>query len=246
MKYNYLILLLFCFSSLLSSAQHRLTGTVRDGADGSPIPFATAALLRPDSSAITGVITDDDGRFLIENVATGDYLLQVSLIGYKKELLFVHVPSQSDIGEIVLLEDAIRMEGVVVTGRRTLVEQKLDRIVVNVSGNVITSALNVQDVLKQMPGLVVDENGNVKLNGRPATIYVDGRPTRLPAQQVVQMLNGMQGDVVDRVELITNPSSRYEAALSSAIVNIRLKRDISLGLNGSASIGGGCTDSDFV
>ena len=219
---------------------------MKDGADGSAVPYATAALLRPDSSVVTGVITNDDGKFIIENVAAGDYLLQVSFIGYKKTYLTVTVPSQSDLGEILISEDVNLLGEVVVTGRRALVEQRLDRIVVNVSGNIITSGLNINELLKQLPGLVVDQNGGVKLNGRDATIYIEGRPTRLPAEQVAQMLNGMMSDVVDRVELIDNPSSRFEAGLSSAIVNIRLKRDASLGLNGSAQMGVGATEHEFV
>jgi hypothetical protein len=241
------ILVLFCCCCVNKVvAQNQLTGSVRDGADGSPVPYATAALLRSDSSIVTGVMTGDDGRFVIENVTAGSYLLQVSFIGYEKEFRTVNVPSQSSVGEILLSESAGRLQEVVVTGRRALVVQQLDRVVVNVAGNMITSGLNIDDVLKRLPGLVVDESGNVKLNGRSATVYIDGRPTRLPPEQVTQMLRGMMGDVVDRVELIENPSSRYEAGLSLAIVNIRMKRDATLGINGTAQTGIGFTDYDFA
>jgi hypothetical protein len=229
-----------------ATAQHQISGTVKDSADGSPVLYATAALMYPDSSVLTGVTTNEDGQFVLENVKTGDYLLQVSFIGYQKEYLIVKVPGRTDLGEITLSESVNTMKEVVVEGRRSLVEPKLDRIVINVAGNMITSGLNINDLLKQLPGLVVDHNGNVKLNGRNATVYIDGRPTRLPADQVAQMLNGMMGDVVDRVELIDNPSSRYEAGMSSAIINIRLKRDVSLGVNGTVQAGIGFTDYDFT
>ncbi|MDR2232813.1 MAG: TonB-dependent receptor [Tannerella sp.] len=227
-------------------SQSSVTGAVKDSKDGSPVAFATAALLRPDSSAITGVMTGDDGRFIIENVAAGNYLLQVSFIGYEKSYRSVNVPAQSDVGEIMLSEDANVLGEVVVTGRRALIDQRLDRIVVNVTGNMITSGLNINDVLKRLPGLVVDSDGSVKLNGRAATIYIDGRPTNLPSEQVAQLLSGMMGDMIDRVELIDNPSSRYEAGMSAAIVNIRMKRDASLGLNGTVQAGAGFTESDFA
>ena len=246
MKIASIFIVMFSLCAFTATAQHQLTGTVKDAADGSPVPYSTAALLRPDSSAVTGVTTGNDGRFVLENVKAGDYLLQISFIGYQKEYLTVNVPAQSDLGEILLSEDVNKLTEVVVTARRPLVEQKLDRMVVSVSGNIITSGLNVNDLLKQLPGLIVDQNGSVTLNGRPATVYIDGRPTRLPAEQVAQMLNGMMGDVVDRVELIANPSSRYEAGMSAAIVNIRLKRDASLGVNGSVQAGVGFTDYDFV
>ena len=237
---------IFCFCVSTIFAQHQLSGIVKDRADGSPVSYATAALLQTDSSVITGVMSNDMGHFVISNVNPGNYLLQVSFIGYQVEYLRVNVPSQSDLGEISLAEDVNMLGEVVVTSRRTLVEQRLDRIVVNVGGNMITSGRNINDLLKQMPGLVVDEDGNVKLNGRPATVYIDGRPTRLPADQVAQMLKGMMGDVVDRVELIDNPSSRYEAGMGGALVNIRLRRDASLGLNGTIQAGAGFTDYDFA
>ncbi|MDR2234216.1 MAG: TonB-dependent receptor [Tannerella sp.] len=240
----YVIFILISVSDVFS--QGSVTGTVKDAKDGSPVAFATAALLRPDSVAITGAMTDDEGQFTIDNVAEGNYLLQVSFIGYEKSYRTVNVPAQSDAGEIFLNEEANVLTEVVITGRRALVEQRLDRVVVNVSGNMITAGLNINDLLKQMPGLVVDQDGGVKLNGRPATVYIDGRPTQLPPTQVAQMLTGMMGDVVDRVELIDNPSSRYEAGLSSAIINIRLKRDASLGINGTAQAGIGFSENDFA
>jgi hypothetical protein len=243
-KYFSVLLLAFC--TIATSAKSPISGIVKDRADGSTIPFATAALLRTDSTTITGVIANNDGKFVLENVATGEYLLQISFIGYDRAYQTVNVPEQSDIGEIYLSENANMLQEVVITGRRQLIEHRLDRTVINVADNMITSGLNVQDLLKQLPGLVVDQDGNIKLNGRTATVYIDGRPTRLPAEQVAQMLNGMIGDVVDRVELIDNPSSRYEAGMSSAIVNIRLKRDASLGVNGSVSGGLGFNDYNLA
>lgn len=241
-----LIVLLFCINLNTVSAQNKVTGIVKDRADGSPVPYATAALMRGDSSVITGVMVEEDGRFVLENVATGDYLLQVSFIGYEKTYRRLNVPKEQDLGEIFVSESSNLLEEIVVTGRRALVEQRLDRIVVNVSGNIITSGLNMNELLKQLPGLIFDGNGNAKLNGREAVIYIDNRPTNLPGDQVAKMLSGMMGDMVDRVELIDNPSARYEAGMSAAIVNIRLRRDASLGLNGTAQAGAGFTEDDFA
>ena len=246
MKRRNLFITLFSLCMLPAMAQYQLVGTIKDGTDASPVSYATAALLRSDSSIVTGMMSDLDGKFVIENVAAGNYLLQVSYIGYEKAYRHVNIPAQSDVGEIKLTVSATNLSEVVVTGRRALVEHRLDRLVVNVSGNIITSGLNIQDVLKQLPGLVVDQNGRVTFNGKPATIHIDGRPTRLPSDQVALMLSGMMGDMVDRVELVDNPSSRYEAGAGMAIINIRLKRDASLGLNGAAQMGMGFTEHDFA
>ena len=157
-----LVFFLTMFNLYIStaSAQYQLTGMVKDGVDGSPFPFATAALLRQDSTAIIGVMTGNDGKFVIQNVAAGNYLLQISFIGYQSEYRMVNVPAQSDLGEIILSEKVNELNEVVITARRALVEQRLDRIIVNVSDNIITSGLNVNDLLKQLPGLVVEQNGS--------------------------------------------------------------------------------------
>ena len=110
--------------SMYIHAQHPVTGFVKDAADGSAVSYATVALLLPDSSLVTGVITNDEGRFTIENVVAGNYLLQLSFIGYDKEFRTVNVPAQSDVGEILLSESANRLEEVVITGRGALVEQR--------------------------------------------------------------------------------------------------------------------------
>ena len=240
-----IILVLFSLCTFSVAAQYQLSGTITDGSN-SPVPFATAALLRSDSTAITGVMAGDDGKFVIENVAAGEYILQVSFIGYNRVHQQVNVPAQSDVGVIRIIETTASLQEIVVTAQRPLIDHRIDRIVVNIAGNMITAGLNINDLLKQMPGLVVDQDGNVRLNGRSATVYINGRPTRLPQEQIAMMLNGMMGDVVDRVELIDNPSSRYEAGMSAAIVNIRLKRDMSLGLNGSAQASAGTTDHNFA
>ena len=101
MKY-FLCVTLFSWCMFTASAQHQLTGIVKDRADGSPLPYATAALLRADSTAITGVMTGDDGKFVLQNVAAGNYLLQISFIGYQREYRQVNVPEQSDLGDIFL------------------------------------------------------------------------------------------------------------------------------------------------
>jgi len=229
-----------------ATAQHQLSGTVLDRADGSPVPFATAALLRTDSTVVTGVMTGDDGRFVLADVAAGGYIVRVSFIGYENAYSRVNVPAQSNLGEIFLSESSHMLTDLVVRATRPLLEPRLDRIVVNVAGNIITTGISVQDLLQQLPGIVIDHEDNITLNGRPATVWVDGRPTRLPAQQIAMMLNGMMGDVVDRVELITNPSARFEAGMGGAIINIRLRRDMTLGVNGAVQAGAGFTDHDFL
>jgi hypothetical protein len=240
-----LFLLAICINTY-SYAQHTVIGVAKDAATGELIPYVTASLLSLDSTVVTGAIASEDGKFTIHNVAVGNYLLQVSFLGYERTFRNMSVPAQSDLGDILLSESATMLAEVVITSRRPLVEMRVDRMIVNVSSNLITAGRNINEVLRDVPGLHVDNQGSITLYGRAVIIHINGRPTRLPAAQVAQLLSGMQGDQVDRVELIANPSSRYEASDGSSIVNIQLKRDASLGVNGSVSSGIGYTEYDWL
>ena len=219
------------------NAQHQLTGTVIDSADGSPVPYATAAILRSDSSAITGVMTGDDGKFVIQNVAAGDYLLQVSFIGYEKMCRSVSVPAQSDLGKILLSESTLRLQEVVVRATRPLVVSRADRYIVNVSGNILSAGRNAIDILRNTPGLLVNQRGEISAMGNSVQVWIDGRPLRMSGEQLQAFLNSMQGGEIDRIEVITNPSSRYDAGGGGGIIDIRTRTGLQYGVNGTLTAG---------
>ena len=227
-------------------SQTKVSGVVKDAADSSPVAYATAALLRTDSSVVTGVITNNDGQFVIENVAAGNYLLQVSFIGYEKEFRTVNVPAQSDLGEILLSESANKLQEVVVSATRPLVVSRADRYIVNVAGNIQSAGRGALDILRNTPGLLVDKDGNVSVMGNNVQIWIDGRPSRMSGEQLQAFLNSMQGGEIDRIEVITNPSSRYEAEGSGGIIDIRTRRGLEFGVNGTVTAGykQGRTDSE--
>jgi hypothetical protein len=219
------------------SAQHQVTGTIKDGADGSPVSYATAALLRSDSSIITGAMANLDGKFVIPNIAAGNYLLQVSFLGYEKAYRTVNVPAQNDLGEITLTESASSLSEVVVTATRPLVTMRADRYVVNVSGNIQSIGRDAHDILRNTPGLLVDQEGNITLMGNRVRIWIDGRPSQMSGEQLLAFLKSMQGGEIDRIEVITNPSSRYEAEGSGGIIDIRTRKGLELGVNGTLTLG---------
>ena len=222
----------FSLCLLTATAQHQLSGTVKDRADGSPVPFATAALLRSDSTAVTGVITGDDGKFALQNVVAGDYILRVSFIGYENAYRQVNIPAQSDLGDISLAESAARLEEVVVTATRPLVVMRADRYIVNVSGNIQSAGSDALDVLRNTPGVLVDHRGSISVMGNNVQVWIDGRPSNMSGEQLQSLLNSMQGDEIDRIEVITNPSSRFSAEGSGGIIDIRTKRGLQFGING--------------
>lgn len=237
MKSRIYFIAMFSLWTFTATAQHNLSGTVKDETNDSPVPYATIALLRPDSSAITGVITGNDGKFIMQNVVAGDYILQVSLIGYEKTFRRVTIPAQSDLGNINLTEHSTRMQEVVVTADRPLVTMKADRYIVNVSGNIQSSGRDALDILRNTPGVLVNQKGDISILGNSVQVWIDGRPLRMSSEQLQVFLNSMQGGEIDRIEVITNPSSRYDAEGSGGIIDIRTKKGLQYGLNGTLTAG---------
>ena len=234
---KHFLITIFCFCAVAATAQHQLSGTVKDAADGSPVPFATAALLRSDSSVVSGAMADADGKFAIQNIATGNYILQVTFIGYERTLRNVNVPSQSDLGDITLAESAMRLQEVIISADRPLVVARTDRYVVNVSGNIQSAGRNATNILRNTPGVLVNQNGDISVLGNNVEVWIDGRPSRMTGEQLQTFLNSIQGDEIDRIEVVTNPSSRYEAEGSGGIIDIRTKKGLQFGVNGTITAG---------
>ena len=223
--------------SLQLCAQHQLTGVVKDKADDSSIAYATAALMRPDSSVVTGVMTNDAGSFVINNVNPGEYLLQVSFIGYEKVYKNVNVPTQSNLGDILLAESATKLQEVVVSAARPLVVNRADRYIVNVSGNIQSAGRDALDILRNTPGLLVNQKGDISVMGNNVQVWIDGRPSRMSGDDLRALLNSMQGGEIDRIEVITNPSSRYDAGGGGGIIDIRTRSGLQYGMNGTLTAG---------
>lgn len=240
MKNHYIMKTLFIalllIFNLIAQAQHSITGIVKDAKDSSPISYVTVALLRSDSSVVTGAVTGDDGKFVLENISKGDYLVQVSFLGYKKEYRKVNIPAQNDLGVINLKGNATELGEVTVTAIRPQIEQKVDRYIMNVS-SIQSSGRNTLEVLSLTPGVLVTSNGDISVMGNGMAIWIDGRPTNLSGDQLHSLLTSMQGNEIDRIEVITNPPARYEAEGIGGIINIRTKKGLLLGFNGSATLG---------
>jgi len=185
---------------------------------------------------VTGTVTGDDGRFVMNNAATGDYLLEVSFLGYEKAYRKVNVPEQSELGDIPLKVNTTQLGGVTVTAIRPQIEHKVDRYIMNVS-TIQSAGRNALNVLAITPGILVKSNGDISMLGNGVAIWIDGRPTNLSGDQLRMLLTTMQGNEIDRIEVITNPPARYEAEGTGGIINIRTKKGLQYGLNGSVSLG---------
>lgn len=219
--------------------QCKISGKVMKGG-GEPVPFANALLLNAADSALAkGTLTTETGAFVLEAIKPGTYFISVSSVGYKSKNTPVFSISPTDRtiepGVIQLEEDVNELSEVRVEAAKPLFEQKIDRTVVNVASSITLSGGTALDVLERSPGVNVNRQTNtLSLSGKDGiTVMINGKITRLPTAEVVQMLNGMNAGNIERIELITNPPSKYDAESSGGIINIVLRKSEDYGTNGS-------------
>lgn len=241
MKQKSLVLLLaFVTFSLHLMGQGRVMGRVFDAKSGTAVEYATVALLNvKDSSLITGTVTESSGNFTVK-APYGCYLLRISFIGYASyfhpaPLVVSDKHSSINIGKVQIAPAATMMEEVRVTAERTMVEYQLDKRVVNVDKNIVSSGGTATDVLEQVPSVSVDNDGNVSLRGSSnVKVLINGRPYELMGNDLSTLLEQIPATTVESVEVITNPSAKYDPEGMSGIINLKLKDKAAgaLGLNG--------------
>ncbi len=211
-----------------------IKGIVID-AKGDPMPFVTISVFTTDSALVTGAITDEDGKYTIISPdlpkGDGNYIIQASYVGYK---IAFGGPN------FVLQEEAEQLQEVDVKAKKPLIERQMDKLVLNVSQSPLAAGSNGNDILRRAPGVRIDKDGNITVNGKSVEIYVDGKPSYLSGQQLKAMLDGTDGNTIEKIEIISNPSAKYDASGQGGIINIKTKRNMMRGLNGmlSASYGG--------
>jgi hypothetical protein len=218
-----------------------VTGRLTD-VQGAPVPFANVSLLKEDKKLVAGVLTDSAGKYVLQPPAAGRYQLRFSGIGWQEGSTPVFdwggPGSVPDFGATVLLQDSKTLRDVSVMSLRPLIIQKPDRMIVNVEGTVMAAGNNVFNVLARAPGVFIDPDGNIQLNGRSGvTVMLDGKLTYLSARDLRNLLEGMSAENLKSIEIITNPGSKYDAEGTSGILNIVLKRNARQGMNGSINAG---------
>lgn len=225
----------------------QITGSLHDAA-GQPIDAANVLLLDPaDSSLVRGTLTEPDGHFTFENVANGSYLLSFSMLGF--ETVFIHSLAVDeshpliDLKTTTLRESSTLLAEVSVVAKRPFLEQKIDRMVVNVSNSITNAGGTALQVLQRSPGVQANAlTKSISLAGKQGVVVmINGKISRMPSEAVVDMLSGMNADNIDHIELIHTPPANFEAEGNAGIINIVLKQSGDTGLNGgyTAKIGHG-------
>ncbi|HCH43134.1 MAG TPA: TonB-dependent receptor, partial [Algoriphagus sp.] len=239
----FLIILLLSFPLFAQENTGKIKGNVIDQSTRKALPFATIAIYSEKDSLIGGGITSDNGKFSIE-LPNGKFYALVEFMGFeaKKTSLFSLEKNNNtlDLGEILLSPSASDLEEVLVQGEKTLMELSLDKRIFNVGKDLANAGGTASDILMNLPSVAVDPEGNVRLRGSAnVRILIDGKPSGLVSFKGAAGLRQLQANMVERVEVITNPSARYEAEGMAGVINIILKKDNQQGINGSFEVIGG-------
>ena len=238
--------ILICLCSMQVYSQSRITGMIKDGKEG--LAFATVVLFTDDSTFVNGVVTEMSGAFSFEKVTSGRYRVSVSMIGYIKhqsQVISV-VNGDVDLGDIILQESSTELNEVIIKENRQLLDQKIDRLVINLGGSITSSGNSILEVLQKSPGVTVNKQTNtISLNGRPGVrVMINEKPLQVPLDVVLQMLDGMNAANLEKIELITAPPSQYDAEGSGGIIHLVTKKDETKGTNGSFSLMAGARWAD--
>ncbi len=210
-----------------------------------PLDYATVTLLKAkDSSLVKGALTDDKGGYKISNIAAGNYLVSASVINYKKAFSKPFTISESHavftIEKLVLMIASQQLKGVSIVAQKPLIEHQIDKTVLNVAGSVLAAGNSALEILQRAPGVTLDKDDNISLKGKQGvTVMIDGKLTYLSSAQLATLLRSTDGNAIQSIELITNPSAKYDAAGNSGIINIKMKKNRASGTNGSLILAGG-------
>jgi iron complex outermembrane recepter protein len=226
-----------------------VNGIVTDKNTKLPVEYATVTLIRARNGQIAaGGVTDAKGKFLIEQVPFGKFILKVNFIGYQnfenKDTVFIKPPNIAFfIGEIALTSSAAALSEVTVTAEKAQFVNTIDKKVYNVGKDIISTGGSASDVLQNVPSVSVDIDGNVALRGSGnVTILIDGKPSALMGTSKADVLRQLPSNNIESIELITNPSAKYDPEGVSGIINIVLKKNKQKGFNGSVAAGIGTGD----
>lgn len=225
----------------LGNAYAQMKGKVL-AQDSKPLEGAVVSVLdASDSSMVKTALTARDGTFSISGLKNGSYFASVAMLGFKNftgsKFALSDTQPAIDLGTIALSVTDIKLDEVKVTGQKNFVEYQIDRTVINVDALISNAGANVLEVLEKSPGVMVDQSGGISLKGQPGVlVLIDNRPTYLSAAALAAYLRSLPANSVEKIELITNPPARYDAAGSAGIIHIRMRKNKVHGLNGGITL----------
>lgn len=241
MKYgkHFLTLVLWFYCAGMAIAKPgNITGKVVDN-EGNVMNAANVVVLMEDAKTLVKAdYTNDNGQFMLEDIADGKYVVKVTMFGYE-----TYTANDVEIknGNIVLPEIKLQpknntLKEVAVRAQKPFIEVKADMLVVNVENSIVSAGSSALEILSRSPGVRVDQNDNISLKGKQGVnVMIDGKITPMSGSDLANMLKGMPANSIDKIELISNPGAKYDAAGSAGIINIKTRRDQKMGINGSVN-----------
>jgi outer membrane receptor protein involved in Fe transport len=238
-----LCMLMLCFALHAQDSTPKIgivKGKVIDANTNEGIPYATIVVKsKADNKVLTGAISDDNGNFKVEKIPAGNLAVDIQFIGYEtitKEITITNENKVADLGTISLAESATTLSEVEVVAERTTIEQKVDRKVITVGKDLVTAGPTASDIMNNLPSVNVDQQtGDISLRGNQnVRVMVDGKLSTIPTAQLLRQL---PSNSIKKIELITNPSAKYNPEGMSGIINIVLRKNVNIGFNGNANIG---------
>ncbi len=236
----FLIQSFFMLTSVAQKTNNKTTtikGQVLDKELKEPISYATIIVKTKNQAKIlTGSSSNEKGNFEVKNVAYGQILVEFQFIGYKTVVKEITLNSKTtNIGIIELEQESEALEGVLIVAERSTIEQRIDRKIINVGKDLTTAGASAADIMNNIPAVSIDQDGNLSLRGNDnVRVLLDGKPTNISASQLLQQIPSTS---IKKIELITNPSAKYNPEGMSGIINIVLHKNSNLGLNGSINTG---------
>ncbi|MCX2573033.1 TonB-dependent receptor domain-containing protein [Pedobacter sandarakinus] len=221
----------------------RITATILDSASKQPIDYATISLINiKDNKSVNGGVTDPKGKFTLQNVAPNSYKLMIGFMGYKtKSVSITTTPEKPDqnLGTLYISSTQNNLADVQVQGTKAIIENKVDRMVYNAEADGTNAGGDATDVMRKVPMLSVDQNGDVQLRGAAVRVLINGKPSGTMAASVSDALKMIPAEQIKSVEVITSPSAKYDAEGSGGIINIITKKSNAQGVSGSINASAG-------
>ena len=237
-KLSLLTVVLLAFNSVVHAQTGKISGDIIDGGDQKIIDAATISLLKAkDSTLVKLSLTDKDGHFSFENVKSGNFMIMASSIGHRKAYsapVTIVEGSSVSVGILKLITQNTTLQTVAVESKKPYIERQIDKTVLNVDALISNAGSTALEVLEKAPGVSVDKDGNISLKGKQGVIILmDGKPAYLSGSQLANLLKSMPSSAIEQIEIMTNPSAKYDASGNSGVINLKTRKNKMVGFNGS-------------
>jgi len=241
----YTFIIITFFSIHLAYSQSSIKGKIVDEKN-QPLEAVVISLINTTNKKLfKAALSNDKGFFSLEKIKNGTYQIKITSLGLKEVVRTIDLNQSIDLGTIIMQFETENLDEVVIKTEKPMVQVLADKTVFNIQNTINAAGDSGFDLLRKAPGIIVDNNDNVIVEGKTGVLfYIDGRPSVLRGQDLTNFLKALQSSDIDYIEIITQPSSKYDAEGNAGIINIVLKRDRSLGMNGT--LGSGFTYGRFA